>query len=239
MADRFGWIGTTRAQAVRARVATIAHGWLAEWRINAPEPLVTVDEPTTDLTWRLTAGGSLALGSEPSLAALGAWLLGKPEAIDGTLPGLAGEAALTDFVARLTTARDAMSVATFPLASRLTDGSLGALSLVLAMDSVRMALRLDRSVVDRLAPIATSPRAELASLHDAVDGARARVVAELDLGSIALSELHGMKPGDVLMTDASLDTLPRLRLSHGGSTAFASARLGERHGRRALCLVGR
>jgi hypothetical protein len=119
----------------------------------------------------------------------------------------------------------------------LTDERFGALDFHMDVCGFGIATYLARSVVDRVVPPGRTDTVALVGRRAAVSDAVSRVAVTLDLGDMALSELGSLRPGDVLVTQAMLDTLPSLAIvGRGEASPIARARLGARDGNRAVML---
>lgn len=237
VADRIGWIGESRQTAVLSWLEDHVVAWWGEW-----STIAAVSERFRDVGWEASAWlgctGSLAIGSNGASALAGA-LVGVDEENAGALARYVGEEALEDLVQRLNGAGHAPSdnVAACDLSPSLRDPRLGALAITTCIGGFPLRILLTRAAVDRVSPPSHSVDTPLVARRLAAGEAMVRLIATLDLGEIALSEMTDLRPGDVIATHAALGTAPTLSIEGGSADRIAHGRLGERDGRRALLLT--
>ncbi|WP_448102719.1 FliM/FliN family flagellar motor C-terminal domain-containing protein [Luteibacter jiangsuensis] len=237
-ADRFGWLGATRRAALTAWVHAQLAAWWKDWSILAPV-IESGGAAGTDASAWLKSGDAVAVGS-PGASALAAALVGVGTDQAGALARYIGEEAMTDLVRRLCGSTEAAALETVEpgdLPRGLTEDRLGATHFRMAVCGFGLGIHLARSVADRVVPPSGPGAAALVGRRAAVGEAVSRLTVTLDLGDIALSELGGLRPGDVIVTQATLDAMPSLTVAGGSEPMpIARARLGERDGHRAVLL---
>lgn len=238
MADRIGWVGETRRGVVAAWLDTQLAAWWSEWSTVAAVP-ERVDGPSFPTgAFVQLAGRNVAVASEGP-GALAAALVGVGTDQAGALARYVGEEALEDLVQRLRGGgkERSRSVDAIELPASLLDPRLGAVIVNVRLSGFHLQVYLARVLVDQFAPPAKSAGMTLESRRKAIGAATARLVASLDLGEIALSELSDLRPGDVIVTHAALETPAALSTNGAGAVRIAHAVLGEHGGRRALLLT--
>jgi hypothetical protein len=235
VADRFGWIGPARREAVIRGLERELASWTRAWALGEPETTVGFVDAGTGGGWCAAGRCVATTGDLPALAA--ALVGATDEAPEGMAAHIASEA-LRDLTKRLarvdgSTAWPADGV----VPSALRDERLGALAACFEVRGVAVCLRMGRLVVDRLAPPRAADVRHLSARKDACLVAPVRLQATLDLGDMPLAELRGLRPGDVLLTRSALDTAVRLCTDGADTPGVASAHLGARDGRRALRIL--
>lgn len=238
MAERLGWIGGTRRATFRAWLDGQLAAWWSEWStLEAASEYLAETHGEEAGTWRLSAD-DLAIGTQ-SAATLAGALTGLPADAALALAHHIGDEALDDLVRRLGArpAPPSRGIEAAGLSISLTDARRGALAFVIRIGGVRLDIRCARPLVDRVAPPPRPGTGALVGRRSAVGETTVRLGATLDLGDIALAELADLRPGDVIATQASLDTATALTIGGTDGTRIAHARLGARDGRRALLLT--
>jgi hypothetical protein len=242
VAERIGWIGSTRREAIRQRIAAVAATWWREWSCVA-DGVVTVTLDAMDThpgACAIDDAGSVAIENAAGNTLLAGALTATCSDQGNPLARFVGDAAIGDLLAMLagqSGLEPGSAVLDVTAHAALCNEKYGATGFVLSVGPLQLRIRLSRTAADRWAPSPGTSSAPLETRQDAASDALARLAATLDLGDIALSELGGLRAGDVLVTQARLDTAPRLSLIDGTGEFVARGHLGEREGRRALRLV--
>lgn len=235
-AKTFGWMGKTRRDTVTAKAANVVQAWWDAWAMTAARVAAAGGaDVVPDGVCRQVEGRGVAFCIDGNLAEA---LTGLVAAQGGELAAHVERSALVDLARRMagvdtldgTSLHDIEAVPDI-----LADPRWGGCALVLGIGGLRLRMWLDRHVASRWAPLPAARPASLATRIEAVAPAPARLCALLDLGDIALDELHGLAPGDVLATLAPLGRLPEITLA-GVDRPLFQGQLGERDGRRALRL---
>ncbi|WP_017462627.1 FliM/FliN family flagellar motor switch protein [Dyella ginsengisoli] len=235
MSPQFGWIGTTRSQAVESLLRRVLKEWHADWSVHPSE---SIDIETAEERAPFQGGG-LALhskqGEETVLIALaqvdlncfGAWLAGLPEA-PHALAEEVGDSALRDFAGRVGACMSGQVVLAetgkvgWPATA--THTQLGALLFRVRVGKFRLPLAVTRIGVDRLAPPEhrAGPMPDnWASRQHALEDTPLTVEAVLSMGRISLREINSLSPGEVLIGECSVSSKAKLRIK-GGTRVLAS-----------------
>jgi len=245
VADRFGWIGTTRQQFVVDWVAAQVREWWGDWSALDAAPAVRLAETMDSLADAGDDATSLLLTTDfflaiPGPSALAGAFVGVAVDAPGSLASYVGEEATHDLVHRLSR-DDRRKASQLPdaaaLPPALSDPRLGCVALTVEIGGLALRIRLARRLVDTIHSPERARGVSLTTLRLAIGEASARLRGQLDLGEIALAELRALKPGDVLVTRARLETLPALVIESDGAAVVARAQLGEHRGQRALQLL--
>lgn len=245
MADRFGWIGETRRRAVLAWLDVQMHQWWADW--SALDAVATSSFDEGDIEGLLTGGsqalrqcGSDLLLAAPGPAALAGAFVGVAADAPGSLARYIGDEAIEDLVRRLALGMHgevSVPVDIGQVSRALLEPRLGSVAILVAIGGLDLRVCLARSLVSQVQAPVRARTVSLTTRRVAASDARTRLRGELDLGDIALVELRALKPGDVIVTHARLETLPTLVIDGGRSALVARAQLGEHRGQRALQLL--
>jgi len=235
-AKAFGWMGETRRRSVTAKAGALVQAWWDAWSLTAAQ--ATVDggaDIVPDGVCRQVEGRGIAFCVDGDLIAA---LTQRVAHEGGELAVHLERAALVDLARRLTGADsldDSSLHAVEAVPDTLADPRWGGCALVLAVGGLRLRLWLDRRAAAAWAPLPASRPMALVARFEAAAPASARLRASLDLGEIALDELQGLLPGDVIATLAPL-TRPLDMTLAGADRPLFQGQLGERDGRRALRL---
>jgi len=245
VADRFGWIGTTRQQFVVDWAVAQLREWWGDWSALDATPTVRLDGTTYGLPDTCDDATSLLFAADlllaiPGPSVLAGAFVGVAADAPGSLASYVGEEATHDLAHRLS--RDDRRKASQPLDAAelppaLSDPRLGCIALAAEIGGLTFRIRLARRLVDTIRTPERMRGVSLTTRRLAIGEASARLRGQLDLGDIALAELRALKPGDVLVTRARLETLPALVIDSDGAAVVAHAQLGEHQGRRALQLL--
>lgn len=239
VADRFGWLGGTRRAALMAWVHAQLAAWWKDWSTLSPV-IESNGNSNTDASASWLKSDDAVAVEWSGESALAAALVGVGTDQAGALARYIGEEAMTDLLRRLRGGAEAAALeAVEPgdLPRGLTEERLGATHFRIAVCGFGLRIHLARSVADRVVPPSSPGVVALVARRAAVGEAVSRLTATLDLGDIALSELGGLRPGDVIVTQTTLDAMPSLTVAGSGEAApIAHARLGARDGHRAVLL---
>ena len=232
----FGWIGATRRHAVLTKALDLCQAWHEEWAIvpTAFDAREGAEPPIGGGFHGFEARGLFALHVEGDLAAV---LTGLGDGQGSDLATHVRRAALQDLARRfaegdLVPLMDEASV----LPDVLADSRWGGCGATLEGGGLCIRVWLDSIAAARWAPKAAAPPRTLARRADAMASARAHLKATLDLGEIALEELHGLAPGDVIATQAPL-LRPFAVTVSGSESSLFHGQLGQHDGHRALRLL--
>lgn len=176
--------------------------------------------------------GQVAIAGAPELAAR--WLLpAAVDAPDGTAARLGAEA-LADLGARLLGARVANPLALEP---RRFEARAGAVALRLEIPRLALSLWIDGARALALHPRApAAARRPLASRAEALAAVPVGLDCVLSLGHLPLADVIGLRPGDVVVSRAGLDSPFELRADdRRGNVAGRLARTTD--GRKAFAAV--
>ena len=233
MADRFGWIGTTRRAALIKAVERAVTAWSKDWAVGTrvwASVTVEGDGPTSAFR---SPDGHLALATSRPVAS---FLTGIDEgeragALDVHIVKEALHA--LDIQLEGGIAPALVEVAIDALSASMTRAELGASRIRLQSGDFFLDMWLDRALADRLAP-AAGPRTEvLVPRTSALDGATVSLRTELDLGTIALAHIRHLRPGDVIATSTPLDSYFDVVEFEKGTPLFAAS-LGAKGTHRAV-----
>lgn len=235
-AKAFGWLGETRRRAIVAQAGVVVQAWWDAWAMTPAQ--VVADggtEVVPDGVCREVDGRGIAFCIDGKLVDA---LTGLATAQGGELAEHVERSALLDLACRLTgvASLDSASlrdVETVP--DTLADPRWGGCALVLGVGGLSLRLWLDRRTASQWAPAAMVRPAALVARIEAAAPVPAQLRASLDLGEIALDELHGLAPGDVIATLAPLSRPLDITLA-GNDRPLYQGQLGERDGYRALRL---
>lgn len=233
------WLGRGALDAVREQSTRRLDGWLADWCVaaNRPEGGAEVSAlqgngPGESTRWRrFGEEGQVYVEALDPAAVAGA--LSGTDTAESALAGNVGREALDDLGQRLADEAAGPTEAeetALPEAWRTQPA--GAALLRLALGDLTLHMALSPSLVAAWAPRAEPEPARLVPPGESLGDSRVDVSIELDLGSIPLSALDRLEPGDVLRTDSPLETAFRMHLANGREVGHA--RLGRRNDRKAV-----
>ncbi|MGO4703605.1 FliM/FliN family flagellar motor C-terminal domain-containing protein [Dyella sp. 2RAB6] len=230
-------MGETRRRAVAAKAGAIVQAWWDAWAMSSAQ--VAADggiDVVPDGVCRQVEGRGVVFCIDGDLVGS---LTGLAADQGGELAAHLERSALVDLARRMTgvdkldrsSLRDIEEVP-----DTLADPRWGGCALVLGVGGLRLRLWLDRRAAAHWAPSPASRATPLVARIEAIAPASARLCASLDLGEIALDELQGLAPGDVIATLAPLSRPLDITVA-GIDRPLYQGQLGERDGRRALRLA--
>ncbi|KMM75658.1 hypothetical protein ACP93_10295 [Xanthomonas sp. NCPPB 1128] len=244
---RIGWQAAATLAEVHGTLAKRLARWQAAWLPQASAPCAIApcagDTPAlrdTSLHWLslgATGSGRFVLGVQrPALSALGAAVLQLP---NQAAPALAAEvalSALSALVCELGALREEVVQGAEGVPPWQDIDKVGGLAGTVAGLAVPLWFWADRRWCEANAKAcAVSAQHPGLSSRAALLGTQRVVVrAELDIGEIALSEVNGLRVGEVLVGDASLDAVVRL-VTDG--RILAQGVLRDEHGIRSVSIV--
>ncbi|WP_369914754.1 hypothetical protein AB8810_20365 [Xanthomonas sp. NCPPB 3005] len=244
---RIGWQAAATLAELHGTLAERLARWQAAWLPQAGAPCAiapcAVDTPAlrdASLRWlSLGAAGSgrFLLGVQrPALSALGAAVLQLPSQ---ATPALAVEVALSALSAlacelgalRGEVVQDADGVPPWQDISRA-----GGLAGTVTGLAVPLWFWVDRAWCDAnaMARAVSAQRSGLSTRVSLLGTQCLAVRAELDIGEIELSEVNGLRVGEVLVGDASLEAAVRLVID---GRILAQGVLRDEHGTRSVSIV--
>lgn len=237
MADRFGWIGTSRRAVLIESLARELAGWTDAWAIGTRTWSVSLDPPDDAAPMVLASCGA-ALGVAVS-APLASFLTSvNSDERASSLAKHVEAQALHALHSRLgdtaSSVRLDQPVASLP--GTLVRPELGAIRASAVGGACRLDLWVARALVDRWAPAAALRTESLVTRQSALGHAAVRLRTELDLGTIALADIRHLRPGDVIATTTPLEAHFEV-VEQEKSRAMFTASLGAREGRRAVRII--
>lgn len=240
MAERFGWIGKSRSEAVRENLAATCKRWILEWVVGNGIGMGHVDLMPQRF---VTTGGALfevSHGNARALLALDGMRLedlavqltamDKDAGADPFAAGLA-HAALSNLGAQILRAEsggalEAEILETWP-AQKSYASSLGAVWFRVDLGGIGMVVAVNRTAVDRMRPAHAADFKPLIKREKGVDGSRVALDMVLPMGTATVSDMSDLAVGDVLISERTLDEPIDIRVAGTGSP-IAKAELARR-----------
>lgn len=212
------WTGPTRRAALQREVERRLQGWASGWLRGDERPVLSAADPLpARLSWSVATApsGELAVGLvHDGLEALGAALLGCTAAGAAGLAQGIGARALRD-LARALLGEDDVQPAGGERSPRELAPRAGGLLLRLQLPGVSLWLHADAALCAHWAPRPAPAARALVRRRDAIGPLAARLVVSLPLGPLALADVSGLRPGDVLRTQVRVGGLVRMTSDDG------------------------
>jgi len=237
----FRWQGRSRVEQLRALVATRSQEWLEQWASGSPALEVaaladaaSVEARVSDRWYRIAgAHGALCVrATSTTLELLGCRLAGIVTPDSSGLAAGVGRRALADLLKALAGSGEAME----DHVARPEDAALrarcGVAGLLWSLEGIRIELYLDAELCEALHPVPRAAGTRLVARSEAILPGELALHAVLDLGSAALGDALVLRPGEIIKTSATLESVVSVR-SQAGETLF-SAVLVAADGHRAL-----
>lgn len=230
----FGWVGPSRARAVRAaaraRLDAWRRGWLGE--DTALELCATDSDGGAGTAWRrLSSGEGVAYvrAEVTDARALGQRLVGTVATRDAQLAERLGSRCLSDLLEALA---GAPGVEQEGISPRL--GRSRGVGVALECADVCLELHLDSALCDALVPRTRAPRT-LARRSDAIGTLSADLNVVLDLGALKLGDVASLKPGDLLKSSVRVGSLVAVTRPDG--SVVRTGQLAAANGHRAVTII--
>lgn len=221
-ARAFGPAPAGRPERLAAHARAVVAAWLKDWSLT-PEPLLEELDVRPGAPWTASPEDSRSLGEGDDQVAMAVdtsvlthiagCLAGVEADADPSLARDIGEGAITDLLGRMLAVPRSMIEGAS--AAALAASFEGVVYLDVHVGGLTLPLGLSRSACKRLDPLPRRDPETLVRPEGAIAEQGAMLNVELDLGELALSSLSGLKPGDVIVTCAPLDTPFTLRAGDG------------------------
>jgi hypothetical protein len=204
-------LGERRQTELLAVLRTRVDAWLQRWAVEA------VGVTLRPMPWQAECREMALVGNASGRAgvwivdadaeALGAWLAKAPRTGGQGMPARLAMAALDDLRAQLlgavATARDGSAVPT----------QRHGWGFAVTLDAgFELRLFVDRALVERMVPVCPGPKPALTARKEASADVPVACTFLLDLGSVAVADVLGLAPGDVLVGQATLETPLQCRI---------------------------
>jgi len=237
VAEKFGWIGTTRRETVAVALQGIVASWVRDWMPGEPGAEV-ISISATDFTacgtWH-GVGERLFLGTHATHGEIGVTLLGASDP-NHPLARHIGKDALASLCACLAgEGVGSVEVMDVPAKRTLIDERSGALAFAVEAGALEVRVHLSRERVDELAPVPLRTAHALCRRTVLVEDLTESITIEIELGELNLGDARNLHVGDVLATTTPLSSLACLNLN-GRVLPAIGARLGCRDTHRAIAL---
>lgn len=239
------------AEPVRTRLSSAVEGWSGDWfgrlrtTLASLEPLEAEDFKRCVGDWR-PLGRTSRMECAPSIAhRLAAWALDAEPHLNGTraldlrLMQIFGDQMLGDLAERV---EDALGLGDGSYNdSRMDAGPCGGLILGIAGSAggalLSLAVPAVAAIPYRKAALGARPAPCLAvpSMMDSLGGIQVALEATLGQAEIALEDLTGLRPGDVLILDREIEAPVEFTLA-GSAHVLGRGRLSAAEGGLALTL---
>ena len=240
-ARRLRWHGASRQQALFDRLQQELTAWLEEWSVHPALLTLRLNDThcATASEWRWMRAtskvGSVLFGSHSAaIDGLGGLLANAAHHDALGLGGRVGlralRALLTRFVgggAKLTDFEDVS-----PPTAEEQDPRFGGCGLLLQGEGFEARLIVDNSLFEFWVPPQTTALPALAQRASTLGNERVALDVVLDLGNATLADAHQLQVGDVLISNASIDSVFHLALPDARRLFVAN--LVRSGGRRAL-----
>ncbi len=231
----FGWIGQTRRASVVSLITEEVMSWSADWWLHHQTAEVEVAflpdaKAINQSQSRIssTGSGSLAMNfSGRDVDGLGRHLCGTADSEDAGWAQRVGAEALEKLSLQIferahIRSEVALSEGRLPL--DLYDGRVGAICVRIALGRINWLLHLDRALVNLLTPLTARETESLNARAQALECAVVRLTASIDFGSMAATDLLGLRIGEILVSDRALHEPVELQIDGHGAVAIGYMR---------------